>query len=82
MFLGALFPLYHYAFPFMICYASYQPSTKKAASVKSGVNKKGDGTGQLKSSKPLEPPEDIEVHEGFVFTSSTLLFVYAWKLVG
>uniref|UniRef100_A0A2N9H0N2 TOG domain-containing protein n=1 Tax=Fagus sylvatica TaxID=28930 RepID=A0A2N9H0N2_FAGSY len=36
---------------------------KKGGSVKSGANKKGDGTGQLKSSKPVEPPEDIEPAE-------------------
>lgn len=36
---------------------------KKSGSVKLGANKKGDGTGQLKSSKPVEPPEDIEPAE-------------------
>ncbi|KAL3522236.1 hypothetical protein ACH5RR_015070, partial [Cinchona calisaya] len=35
------------------------PVAKKASSTKSGVNKKGDGSGQAKSSKPVEP-EDVE----------------------
>ncbi|KAG6649509.1 hypothetical protein I3843_07G212500 [Carya illinoinensis] len=39
------------------------PTIKKGATVKSGASKKGDGTGQLKSSKPVEPPEDIEPSE-------------------
>ncbi|KAL2473261.1 Protein MOR1 [Forsythia ovata] len=38
------------------------PANKKGASVKSGVNKKGDGGGQSKSSKVVEP-EDIEPAE-------------------
>lgn len=39
------------------------PVIKKGGSIKSGANKKSDGTGQLKSSKPIEPPEDIEPAE-------------------
>uniref|UniRef100_A0A5B7AKF7 Protein MOR1 n=1 Tax=Davidia involucrata TaxID=16924 RepID=A0A5B7AKF7_DAVIN len=35
------------------------PANKRGGSVKSGVNKKGDGAGQSKTSKPIEP-EDIE----------------------
>ncbi|KAK2973970.1 hypothetical protein RJ640_030149 [Escallonia rubra] len=35
------------------------PAVKKGGSVKSGGNKKGDGVGQSKTSKPVEP-EDIE----------------------
>ncbi|XP_050288115.1 protein MOR1 isoform X4 [Quercus robur] len=39
------------------------PAIKKGGSVKPGANKKSDGTGQQKSSKPIEPPEDIEPAE-------------------
>ncbi|KAG6698376.1 hypothetical protein I3842_08G016300 [Carya illinoinensis] len=39
------------------------PNIKKGGTVKCGVNKKSDGTGQLKSSKPVEPPEDVEPAE-------------------
>lgn len=46
-------------FIFSSCFL--QPPNKKAASVKSGVSKKGDGGGQSKSSKVVEP-EDIEVN--------------------
>jgi hypothetical protein len=53
---------------------------KKGGSIKSGANKKSDGTGQLKSSKPIEPPEDIEVNECFVCESSTLILVCFSKL--
>ncbi|CAL5412185.1 unnamed protein product [Camellia sinensis] len=35
------------------------PASKKGGAVKSGVNKKGDAVGQLKTSKPAEP-EDVE----------------------
>ncbi|KAK3028496.1 hypothetical protein RJ639_038564 [Escallonia herrerae] len=35
------------------------PAVKKGVSVKSGGNKKGDGVGQSKTSKPIEP-EDVE----------------------
>ncbi|KAI8000506.1 Protein MOR1 [Camellia lanceoleosa] len=35
------------------------PASKKGGAVKSGVNKKGDAAGQLKTSKPVEP-EDVE----------------------
>ncbi|KAL7243803.1 hypothetical protein ACSBR1_016095 [Camellia fascicularis] len=35
------------------------PTSKKGGAVKSGVNKKGDAAGQLKTSKPVEP-EDVE----------------------
>ncbi|KAJ7970482.1 protein MOR1 [Quillaja saponaria] len=39
------------------------PLIKKGGSVKSGTNKKGDGGGQLKTSKTIEPPEDVEPTE-------------------
>lgn len=38
-----------------------QAATKKVGSVKSGVNKKGDGLGPSKVLKPIEP-EDVEVN--------------------
>ncbi|KAJ7975023.1 protein MOR1 [Quillaja saponaria] len=39
------------------------PVSKKGGTVKSGTNKKGDGGGHLKTSKTIEPPEDIEPTE-------------------
>lgn len=48
---------------FLIYYVPYQPNVKKGGTVKCGGNKKSDGIGQLKSSKTVEPPEDIEVNE-------------------
>ncbi|XP_028075773.1 protein MOR1-like isoform X2 [Camellia sinensis] len=36
------------------------PASKKGGAIKSGVNKKGDAVGQLKTSKPAEP-KDVEV---------------------
>lgn len=48
----------------------FQPGSKKAASIKSGVNKKCDGSGQAKLSKPVET-EDVEVNYPF-FDSLTI----------
>ena len=39
----------------------YQPANKKGASAKSGVNKKSDAPAQIKTSKSVETPEDVEV---------------------
>ncbi|CAL5409801.1 unnamed protein product [Camellia sinensis] len=43
------------------------PASKKGGAVKSGVNKKGDAVGQLKTSKPAEPeevePADMSLEE-------------------
>ncbi|KAL7243615.1 hypothetical protein ACSBR1_015923 [Camellia fascicularis] len=43
--------------------SSAAPTSKKGGAVKSGVNKKGDAVGQLKTSKPAEP-EDVELPDG------------------
>ncbi|XP_027367381.1 protein MOR1 [Abrus precatorius] len=37
--------------------------TKKGGAVKSGTNKKTDGVAQVKASKSIEPPEDVEPTE-------------------
>ena len=46
--------------PSLIFYTSSQPANKKGGAVKSGVTKKGEAAGQLKTSKVVEP-EDVEV---------------------
>nr|KYP53049.1 Cytoskeleton-associated protein 5 [Cajanus cajan] len=38
-------------------------ATKKGGAVKSGTNKKADGGAQVKASKSIEPPEDVEPTE-------------------
>lgn len=44
----------------IIC--TFQPVAKKGGVVKSGTNKKTDGVPQVKASKSVEPPEDVEVN--------------------
>ncbi|CAJ1976721.1 unnamed protein product [Sphenostylis stenocarpa] len=39
------------------------PVSKKGGAVKSGTNKKTDGVAQVKASKSIEPPEDVEPSE-------------------
>ncbi|CAI9767353.1 unnamed protein product [Fraxinus pennsylvanica] len=58
------------------------PANKKAASVKSSINKKGDGGGQSKSSKPAEMSlEEIENKLGSLIQADTVaqLKSAVWK---
>ena len=61
--------------PLLIFYTSPQPANKKGGAVKSGVSKKGEAAGQLKTSKAVEP-EDVEVNSLYVFFSY-LIFAFS-----